>query len=457
MCGIVGAVSPRNVVPVLIDGIRRLEYRGYDSSGLAIIGAGEPRLERLVSTARVADLAARAEATHLDGHTGISHTRWATHGAPTSVNAHPHVSGGEIAVVHNGIIENFEALREKLIAQGYAFATQTDTEVIAHLVHAHWHAPGGGDLMRAVTSAVAEFHGAYAIAVMSTREPGRIVGARAGSPLVVGLGEDDHFLASDAAALLSVTRRIVYLEEGDRRRREARILCDLRRARRACRPRDRHRRGVGRHGRARPLSPLHAEGDLRAAARGGRHARRCREHRRAPLRRRRRADPRAGRQRARAGLRHELLLRARREAVDRIAGEDPVPGRDRQRIPLPRQRAQPQRAGGGRLAVRRDRRHARRAEARAGAGPRAHADDLQRRDELDGAADRAHLPDARRRRDRRRVDQGVHHPARRALPARADAREAARPPLRRRKRRTGCAACGTCRRRCRRPSPSSRS
>jgi glucosamine--fructose-6-phosphate aminotransferase (isomerizing) len=215
MCGIVGAVSPRNVVPVLIDGIRRLEYRGYDSSGLAIIGGGEPRLERLVSTARVADLAARAEASQLAGYTGISHTRWATHGAPTPVNAHPHVSGGEIAVVHNGIIENFEALREKLIAQGYVFATQTDTEVIAHLVHAHWHAAGGGDLKRAVQAAAAEFHGAFAIAVMSTREPGRIVGARAGSPLVVGIGEDDHFLASDAAALLSVTRRIVYLEEGD--------------------------------------------------------------------------------------------------------------------------------------------------------------------------------------------------------------------------------------------------
>ena len=230
MCGIVGAVSPRNVVPVLIDGIRRLEYRGYDSSGLAIIGAGEPRLERLVSTARVADLAARAEASQLAGHTGISHTRWATHGAPTPVNAHPHVSGGEIAVVHNGIIENFEALREKLIAQGYVFATQTDTEVIAHLVHAHWHAAGGGDLKRAVQAAAAEFHGAFAIAVLSTREPGRIVGARAGSPLVVGIGEDDHFLASDAAALLSVTRRIVYLEEGDVAdvRRESYALFDVR-------------------------------------------------------------------------------------------------------------------------------------------------------------------------------------------------------------------------------------
>ncbi|HYQ99517.1 MAG TPA: glutamine--fructose-6-phosphate transaminase (isomerizing), partial [Casimicrobiaceae bacterium] len=217
MCGIVGASSARNVVPILIDGIRRLEYRGYDSTGLAVLDGvgGEPRLARLVSTARVADLAAQAESTRIEGRSGISHTRWATHGAPTPANAHPHTSHGEIAVVHNGIIENFEPLRERLVAQGYAFVTQTDSEVIAHLVHAHWHASGGGDLLRAVQAAVAEFHGAYAIAVMSTREPGRIVGARAGSPLVVGVGADDHFLASDAAALLSVTRRIAYLEDGD--------------------------------------------------------------------------------------------------------------------------------------------------------------------------------------------------------------------------------------------------
>ncbi len=216
MCGIVGAASTRNVVPILIDGIRRLEYRGYDSSGVAVIEDGVlPHLERLVSTARVADLASQAQARQLAGITGISHTRWATHGAPTPANAHPHVSGGEIAVVHNGIIENYEALREQLQARGYEFATQTDTEVIAHLVHAHWHGAGGGDLLRAVQAAVAEFHGAYAIAVISTREPGRVVGARQGSPLVVGIGADDHFLASDAAALLSVTRRVAYLEEGD--------------------------------------------------------------------------------------------------------------------------------------------------------------------------------------------------------------------------------------------------
>jgi len=216
MCGIVGAASSRNIVPLLIDGIRRLEYRGYDSTGLAVINGKTSReIDRLVSCARVADLDAQARARDMQGTTGISHTRWATHGAPTADNAHPHTSHGEVAVVHNGIIENYEALRDRLTGQGYVFRTQTDTEVIAHLVHAHWHAPGGGDLLRAVQAAVAEFRGAFAIAVISTREPGRVVGARQGSPLVVGIGEGDHYLASDAAALLSATRKVVYLEEGD--------------------------------------------------------------------------------------------------------------------------------------------------------------------------------------------------------------------------------------------------
>ena len=216
MCGIVGATSHRNVVPILIEGIRRLEYRGYDSTGLAVVnGAASPILERIVSTARVADLAAQADALHLKAFTGISHTRWATHGAPTTDNAHPHLSGGEIAVVHNGIIENYEELRDTLKKQGYVFRTQTDTEIIAHLIHSYWHAEGGGDLLVAVQRAIAEFRGAYAIAVITTREPGRVVGARQGSPLLVGVGEHDNFLASDASALLPVTRRVAYLEEGD--------------------------------------------------------------------------------------------------------------------------------------------------------------------------------------------------------------------------------------------------
>ncbi|MCC7040071.1 MAG: glutamine--fructose-6-phosphate transaminase (isomerizing) [Burkholderiales bacterium] len=216
MCGIVGAASARNVVPILLESIRRLEYRGYDSTGLAVLnGAEGTSLERLVSTARVADLAAQAEQRRLVGTTGISHTRWATHGAPSPVNAHPHLSGGEVAVVHNGIIENFEALRTRLQAAGYVFHTQTDTETIAHLVHWYWHGEARQDLLRAVQLAVTEFSGAYAIAVISSREPGRVIGARQGSPLVVGIGADDHFLASDATALMSVTQKVVYLEEGD--------------------------------------------------------------------------------------------------------------------------------------------------------------------------------------------------------------------------------------------------
>ncbi len=208
MCGIVGAVARENVVPTLIEGIRRLDYRGYDSTGLAVINGS---LQRLVSTARVADLAAQAATTKISGTTGISHTRWATHGAPTPANAHPHTSHDEIAVVHNGIIENFEALRERLQNDGYRFTTQTDSEVIAHLIHANY----SGDLAEAVKKTVAEFRGAYAIAAISAREPGRLVGARAGSPLLVGIADDDHYLASDANALSSVTRRVVYLEEGD--------------------------------------------------------------------------------------------------------------------------------------------------------------------------------------------------------------------------------------------------
>ena len=455
MCGIVGAASSRNIVPVLIDGVRRLEYRGYDSTGLAVIadgdGASPAQLRRVVSTARVANLEATVAAGGITGTTGISHTRWATHGAPTPVNAHPHTSGGEIAVVHNGIIENWEALRDKLVAQGYVFATQTDTEVIAHLVHAHWHAPGGGDLLRAVQAATAEFHGAYAIAVVSTREPGRVVGARNGSPLVVGLGDGDHFLASDAAALLSVTRRVAYLEEGD--------IADIRREG----VRDRRRHAATRVDRpvitveassaAVELGPyrhfmqkeifeqpravadtLESVGGIGPELFGA-------DGRRGAAAGRPRADPR---------LRHQLLRGHGRAAVDRIAGADPLRSRDRQRIPLPRQRAASVDAGRRGVAVRRDRRHAGGAQARAGAGTPAHARHLQRADELDGAPDRTDLPDARRHRSRRRVDQGVHHAAGRAVPAGAHAGEERARASRRRRRRSGCAGCGTCRRRCRR-------
>lgn len=221
MCGIVGAVSGRDIVPVLVQGLQRLEYRGYDSCGVAVYAGG---LQRARTTSRVADLLTQVKTDRIEGTTGIAHTRWATHGAPAVHNAHPHFSHGpgadaeaarpgRIAIVHNGIIENHEALRAALQAKGYAFASQTDTEVIAHLVDSHYD----GDLFEAVKASVKELHGAYAIAVISRDEPHRVVGARAGSPLILGVGaeEGENFLASDAMALAGVTDQIVYLEEGD--------------------------------------------------------------------------------------------------------------------------------------------------------------------------------------------------------------------------------------------------
>lgn len=216
MCGIVGAVSAQNIVPVLVQGLQRLEYRGYDSCGVAVHQAGALRRSR--STARVADLLAQVQADEVISGTGIAHTRWATHGAPAVHNAHPHFSGRDaasprIALVHNGIIENHDELRAELQAKGYVFESQTDTEVIAHLVD-HLY---DGDLLEAVQRAVVRLHGAYAIAVFCRDEPQRVVGAREGSPLVLGVDEAGgaRFLASDAMALAGVTDRIAYLEEGD--------------------------------------------------------------------------------------------------------------------------------------------------------------------------------------------------------------------------------------------------
>ena len=220
MCGIVGAVSSRDIVPVLVEGLKRLEYRGYDSCGVAVHQDGGLRRSR--STARVAELDVQVRADRVTGGTGIAHTRWATHGAPVVHNAHPHFSHGSgadagtdrparIALVHNGIIENHEALRAELTERGYVFASQTDTEVIAHLVDALYQ----GDLFEAVQQATLRLKGAYAIAVFCRDEPHRVVGAREGSPLVLGLGEGEGFLASDAMALAGVTDQIVYLEEGD--------------------------------------------------------------------------------------------------------------------------------------------------------------------------------------------------------------------------------------------------
>ena len=209
MCGIVAAVSQRNVVEILLEGLKRLEYRGYDSCGIALHVDGELRRSR--STSRVADLEEQVQAAHLSGFTGIAHTRWATHGAPAQSNAHPHFSRGRIALVHNGIIENYEELRAELQQAGYLFESQTDTEVVAHLIERLYQ----GDLLAAVTEALKRLRGAYALAVFARDEPHRVVGARLGSPLVIGRGSKENFLASDAMALAGVTDQITYLEDGD--------------------------------------------------------------------------------------------------------------------------------------------------------------------------------------------------------------------------------------------------
>jgi glucosamine--fructose-6-phosphate aminotransferase (isomerizing) len=220
MCGIVGAVSTRNIVPILVQGLQRLEYRGYDSCGVAVHAGG---LKRARSTSRVAELMEQVTTEHIEGTTGIAHTRWATHGVPAVHNAHPHFSHGpgadaserpgRIALVHNGIIENHDELRAALKARGYVFNSQTDTEVMSHLIDSLYD----GDLFEAVKSALVQLNGAYAIAVFCKDEPHRVIGARAGSPLILGVGKDgtENFLASDAMALAGVTDQIVYLEEGD--------------------------------------------------------------------------------------------------------------------------------------------------------------------------------------------------------------------------------------------------
>ncbi|MGE8216241.1 MAG: glutamine--fructose-6-phosphate aminotransferase, partial [Stenotrophomonas maltophilia] len=214
MCGIVGAIANRDVVPVLIEGLKRLEYRGYDSSGIAVLDQrqAQPDVRRVRRTGRVAEMEKAAASEGFDALLGIGHTRWATHGGVTEANAHPHISHG-VALVHNGIIENHEEQREKLRALGYVFESQTDTEVIAHLMH--HHLKGGDSLLSALQRTVKELTGAYALAVMSRAEPDHFVCARMGCPLLVGLGEGENFVASDVSAIVSATRRVIFLEEGD--------------------------------------------------------------------------------------------------------------------------------------------------------------------------------------------------------------------------------------------------
>ena len=210
MCGIVGAIASRDVVPILTEGLKRLEYRGYDSAGIAVLDGSIRRVRRV---GRVSEMESAARSEHLQGIVGIAHTRWATHGGVTEPNAHPHVSRDEIAVVHNGIIENHEEQRARLKALGYEFESQTDTEVVAHLIHSYFSATG--DLFEATRKAVADLHGAYALGVVALAQPDVMIGARMGCPLVIGVGDGESFLASDFSAIVAETRRVIYLEDGD--------------------------------------------------------------------------------------------------------------------------------------------------------------------------------------------------------------------------------------------------
>lgn len=214
MCGIIGAVSQRNVARILLDGLKRLEYRGYDSAGMALMDAGNNQpIQRIRVQGKVNQLQAALAKQPLHGGTGIAHTRWATHGEPTEQNAHPHMSSEQIALVHNGIIENHEALKERLLAQGYQFSSETDTEIIAHLIHAHYQ--NSSDLLVAVQATVRELEGAFALGIMHAKEPGRLIAARCGSPLVLGVGIEEMFIVSDKLALLPITQRFLVLEDHD--------------------------------------------------------------------------------------------------------------------------------------------------------------------------------------------------------------------------------------------------
>jgi len=256
MCGIVGAVAQRNVVPILIEGLKRLEYRGYDSAGIAVLGnGGAAHLERVRAVGKVKALEDSVQKHNTQGQTGIAHTRWATHGVPSEDNAHPHVSHDTIAVVHNGIIENHDQLRRKLQDLGYAFTSQTDTEVIAHLIH--HHLAEQKDLLKAARATIAELEGAYALGIVCRDDPERLIAARKGSPLVIGVGIEEHFIGSDVLALAPVTHNVIYLEDGD--------IADLRRS--ECTIYD----GSGKKG---PVPQLYREGDFRAAQGRGRYPRR---------------------------------------------------------------------------------------------------------------------------------------------------------------------------------------
>ncbi|MCB1828031.1 MAG: glutamine--fructose-6-phosphate transaminase (isomerizing), partial [Coxiellaceae bacterium] len=220
MCGIVGAIAHRDVAPILVEGLKRLEYRGYDSAGLAIMSSQQDQIVRIRTEGKVQQLADSVKHSTANGMLGIAHTRWATHGKPSESNAHPHLSFDDLALVHNGIIENHDELRQALISNGYTFSSETDTEVAVHTIHKHLQ--GDGKLLQAVYKASGELAGAFAFGIIRKQDPNTLIAVRRGSPLVIGIGQHEHFIASDVIALLPVTQQFIYLEDDD----IAEITCD---------------------------------------------------------------------------------------------------------------------------------------------------------------------------------------------------------------------------------------
>ena len=397
MCGIVGAIAERNIVPVLVEGLKRLEYRGYDSAGLAVV-QGEPRA-RLAPHRRQGRAAREpsSQAQPLAGRLGVAHTRWATHGGVTEANAHPHLSGDRVAVIHNGIIENYEPLKDELIAKGYEFKSETDTEVAAHLIHDYLKQ--GHDLLEALRLAVAALRRRVRAARVRRQGP-RAHRRHAHREPARHRARHRRELRRERRAGAPARHAAVHLSRAGRHRRDhARRRAHLRRAgpaRDARRPRDAVEPGGRREG---AVPALHAQGDLRAAERARRHAVRARRQQARRARVARAARRRAaaeGAEHPHRRVRHELSRRQRRPLLVRVDRRRAVPGRDRERVPLSQRRRAAEHAVPDAVAVRRDGRHARSAAHGEDRGLLGVADDLQQPAQLDGARVRSRHDDAGR-------------------------------------------------------------
>ena len=422
MCGIVGILGRAPVAEQLVDSLKRLEYRGYDSAGVATLEGG--RLARRRAEGKLKNLEKRLDAEPLKGHTGIGHTRWATHGKPTENNAHPHATD-RVAVVHNGIIENFRELREALEKKGTVFKTQTDTEIVLHLVDNLLQQ--GIKPVEAVRAALSELRGAFALGFIFAGDDDLMIGARNGPPLAIGHGDGEMYLGSDAIALGPFTDTISYLEDGDWVVLTHKGADHLRQEQRDRAARGGQALGLDLAGRQGELPPFHGQGNPRAAGSGRPYACALRRHGERPRRAAGQAAVRLQGYPAHFdhGLRHRELCRLCRQILVRAVRARAGRGRCRLRIPLPRGALAQGRSRDLHFAVRRDRRHAGRAALRQGRG-RPHRVGGERADLDDCARKRDRAADAGRPRNRRRLDQGVHLPVDGAGRARGRRRQGAR-------------------------------